>query len=96
MVEVSLPAVFTAERGLNEPRSAPITGVMKAMRTAIPKVVPADLGLSAEEVGMSGSKIRVEKYLSPRKRQEVRFIQGGPADAATEAVRILVDVERIV
>jgi electron transfer flavoprotein beta subunit len=96
VVEVSIPAVFTVERALNEPRTAPITGVMRAMRTPIPKVVPADLGLAAEQIGMSGSKTKVEKYFSPRKRQEVRLIQGEPADAATEAVRILVDVERVI
>ena len=96
VMEVTLPAVFTVERALNEPRTAPITGVMKAMRTPIPKVTPGDLGLTAEQVGEGGSKTRVEKYFSPRKRQEVRFIQGEPADAATEAVRILVDVERVI
>jgi electron transfer flavoprotein beta subunit len=96
VVEVSLPAVFTVERTLNEPRTAPITGVMKAMRTPIPKATPADLGLTAEQVGQNGAKTKVEKYLSPRKRQEVRIIQGEPIDAATEAVRILVDVERVI
>ena len=87
VVEVRLPAVFTVERGLNEPRTAPVTGVMKAMRATIPRVLPADLGLSAEQVGAAGLRIRVEKYLPPRKRQEARFLQGEPADAATEAVR---------
>jgi electron transfer flavoprotein beta subunit len=96
VVEVSLPAVLTVERALNEPRTAPVMGVMKAMRATIPKATPADLGLAAGQVGSSGSKTKVEKYLSPRKREEVRMIQGEPADAATEAVRILVDVERVI
>lgn len=96
VVEIALPAVLTVERTLNEPRTAPVMGVMKAMRTPIPKAAPADLGLAAEQVGSSGSKTRVERYLSPRKRQEVRIIQGEPADAAAEAVRILVDVERVI
>jgi electron transfer flavoprotein beta subunit len=96
VVEVSLPAVLTVERALNEPRTAPVMGVMKAMRATIPKATPADLGLAAGQVGSSGSKTKVEKYLSPRKREEVRMIQGEPADAATEAVRILVDVERAI
>lgn len=96
VLEVPLPAVFTVERALNEPRTAPITGVMKAMRTSIPKASPSDLGLAAAQVGVSGSKTKVEKYLSPRKRQEVRLIEGEPKEAAAEAVRILVDVERVI
>jgi electron transfer flavoprotein beta subunit len=95
IMEVSLPAVFIVERALNEPRTAPITGVMKAMRTPIPKAEPGDLGLSAEQIGASGSKARVEKYLAPRKRQDVRIIAGEPAEAALEAARLLVDEERV-
>ncbi len=95
VVETTLPAVFTVERALNEPRTAPITGVMKAMRTTIPKATPADLGLAAEQIGRQGSKVRVKKYLAPRKRQEVRLIPGEPTEAALEAARILLDAERV-
>lgn len=94
-VEVSLPAVFTAERGLNEPRTPPITGVMKAMRATIAKATPADLGLSEEQVGLAGAKVRVVKYASPRKRPAVRLISGEPAEAAAEAARILIDTEKV-
>jgi electron transfer flavoprotein beta subunit len=96
VVECALPAVFTVERGLNEPRTAPITGVMKAMRTTTPKVTPDDLGLARGEIGGSGAKVKIERYLAPRRRQEVRLIPGEPADAALEAARILVDVERVI
>ena len=96
VVECELPAVFTVERGLNEPRTAPITGAMKAMRTTIPKVTPHDLGLAPAEIGASGAKVKIERYLAPKKRQEVRLIPGEPADAAVEAARILVDVERVI
>jgi len=96
VIEIMLPAIFTTEKGLNEPRVAPVTRVMKAMRAAVPKATPADLGLAGGEIGLSGSKVRVERYLAPRKRQEVRLIPGEPPDAAIEAARILVDVERVV
>jgi electron transfer flavoprotein beta subunit len=96
VAEVELPAVFTAERGLNDPRTAPITGVMKAMRATIAKATPESLGMNGEQVGASGSRVRVEKYTSPRKRPEVRLIAGETVDAAVEAVRILVDVEKVV
>jgi electron transfer flavoprotein beta subunit len=95
VVEVVLPAVFTAERGLNEPRTPPITGVMKAMRATIARATPGDLGLSEEQVGLMGSKVRTARYISPRKRPEVRLIAGDPTEAAHEAARILIDVEKI-
>lgn len=96
VVEVELPAVFTAQKGLNEPRVPLITGLMKAMKVQIPKVKLADLGLSAEQVGLKGSKVKIEKYLPPKKRASVQFIPGGASQAAVEAVRILIDVERVI
>lgn len=96
VIEVQLPAVFTAQKGLNEPRVPMITGVMKAMKVQIPKVTIGDLGLQAEEAGLKGSRVRVAKYLPPKKRPEVQMIPGEPHEAAREAVRILMDVERVV
>jgi len=96
IIEVPLPAVFTAQKGLNEPRVPLITGVMKAMKVQIPKVTPGDLGLSAEDIGVSGSRVRVELYLHPKKRPPVKLIPGEAKEAAAEAVRILVDEVRVI
>jgi electron transfer flavoprotein beta subunit len=96
IVEVLLPAVFTAERGLNEPRTPPITGVMRAMRATITRATPADLGLSIEQTGLEGAKVRIDRYGSPRKRPEVRLIPGEPSEAAAEAARLLIDVEKVI
>ena len=96
VIELSLPAVFTVQKGLNEPRVAPITGVMKAMKAQIPRMTPEDLGLSAQEVGLAGSKVRVKRYLPPKKRPPVKMIDGEAAEAAAEAVKILAEVERVI
>jgi electron transfer flavoprotein beta subunit len=95
LVEVALPAVFAVQKGLNEPRVPLIAGVMKAMRAQIPRLTPEDLGLSGDQVGPGGSKVRIARYLEPKKRPKVRLIAGEPREAAAEIVRILVDVERV-
>jgi electron transfer flavoprotein beta subunit len=94
-VEVKLPAVFTAQKGLNEPRVPLITGVMKAMKVQVARVKAADLGLTADQAGRSGSKIKVVQYSLPKKKPAVQIIPGAPSEAAVEAVRILMDVERV-
>jgi electron transfer flavoprotein beta subunit len=94
--ETPLPALFTAQKGLNEPRVAPITGVMKAMKVAIPRLTPEDLGLSRDQLGLAGSKTQVVRFLPPKKRRAVQMVQGESPDAAKEMVRILMDVERVV
>jgi len=96
VVEVPLPAVFTAHKGLNEPRVPLVTGVMKAMRAQIPRATPEDLGLKPKEIGLAGSKARIRRYVAPKKRSQVRLIDGDAQAAAIEAVRILMDVERVI
>lgn len=96
IIEVELPAVFTAQKGLNEPRVPMITGVMKAMKAQIPRVTPEDLGLRPGQIGAAGSKVRIDRYFPPKKRPKVRLIPGEPAQAAAEAVRILTEEERVI
>ena len=94
-VQVQLPAVFTAQKGLNEPRVPLITGVMKAMKAQIARVSAADLGLAAAQAGRPGSKVKVVQYSLPKKKPAVQIIAGAPSEAAVEAVRILMDVEKV-
>lgn len=96
IIEVALPAIFTAQKGLNEPRVPLITGVMKAMKVQIPKITIGDLGLTRDQTGTEGSKTKVLQYLPPKKRPAVQFIEGEPRAAAAEAVRILAEVERVI
>jgi electron transfer flavoprotein beta subunit len=96
VMEVDLPAVFTAQKGLNEPRVPLITGVMKAMKAQIPRLTPEDLDLAPAQMGGRGAKVKIGRYLAPKKKPQVRLIAGEPAEAAHEAVRILMDVERVI
>jgi electron transfer flavoprotein beta subunit len=57
IVEVALPAVVTAEKGLNEPRYASLKGIMAAKRKPIDAVTPevdtAQLGAGVEVVALN-------------------------------------------
>jgi electron transfer flavoprotein beta subunit len=90
VMEVSLPALFTAQKGLNEPRVPLITGVMKAMRTEIPAVDPASLDIPKEALGKDASKVTVLSYESPAQRPPVKMIEGAtPDEKAKELIRML-------
>ncbi len=96
VVEVTLPAVITAEKGLNEPRVAQVMGVMKAMRAQLPRVSPEELGLAPSDIGKAGSKLTIERYFTRPKRAAVTLIEGTPQEQAAEAIRILAEVERVI
>jgi electron transfer flavoprotein beta subunit len=96
VIETSLPAVITAEKGLNEPRYAPLKGIMQAKKKEI-KVLDADaLGLDAGSVGEAGSKTKVTSYYSPPERPPGRIIEGEVADAVKELVKLLREEAKVV
>lgn len=86
IIEVSLPALFTAQQGLNEPRYPSLPGIMKAKKKPLEKITLADLGLSAEEVAPKTEEL--ETFLPPQK-QAGKILQGEIDDQAKELARLL-------
>jgi len=95
VIRAPLPVLISAQKGLNEPRVPPITGVMKAMRTELKKLDLAALGLSADEVGAAGAKERILGYHRPPERAPVRMIEGEIPDVARELIKILVEEAKV-
>jgi electron transfer flavoprotein beta subunit len=91
VVEVPLPAVFTIQTGINEPRYVSIMGVRKAAGKEIETAGLADLGLTAEDVGEKGSTTRVERLFLPPVTKEAEIIQGNPDEASTRLAQIIKD-----
>jgi len=86
VIEVSLPAVLTAQKGLNEPRYPSVAGIMKAKKKPLKTITLADLGMSAGDIA---PKMNVDKYSLPVARQAGRVIPGEAAQAAQELARLL-------
>lgn len=89
VLEVQLPAIFTCQKGLNEPRYASLPGIMKAKQKPLTVLTLADLGLDPKEVGSNGAKLVVEKIDSPPVRSAGKIIEGDAAQATAELVRVL-------
>ncbi|MBI3600007.1 MAG: electron transfer flavoprotein subunit beta/FixA family protein [Nitrospinae bacterium] len=86
VVKCSLPAVFTAQKGLNVPRYASLSGIMKAKKMKIEILEIDTLGFNPSDLK---PKIRVTNLSYPPKRQEGRIIEGTLPDTAKELVRNL-------
>src|SRR5712664_2511844 len=82
--ELPLPAVLSAQKGLNEPRYPTLKGIMGAKKKEIKDLKAADLGLTAEPPALSVVKLEM---LPPR--PPGRIIPGEAAEAAKELVRAL-------
>jgi len=95
VVETPLPAVITAQKGLNEPRYASLKGIMTAKRKPIDVKDAASLGLSAEQVGTQGAKAKVVTMSPPPERAAGKIVSGEPSEAARETMRLLREEAKI-
>lgn len=89
VMEATLPAVVTAQKGLNEPRYASLKGIMMAKKKEITMLTAADAGLAPGELGEAGSKVRSEKMTLPPQRAGGKIVAGDPPEAARELARLL-------
>ncbi len=96
VIEVSLPAVFTCQKGLNEPRYASLPGIMKAKKKEVKPFNQAALGLPPDQVGAAGSKTKITKYIPPPSRPPGKIISGEVIDAAKNLVKLLREEAKII
>lgn len=87
ILDVSLPAVITVERGINEARYPSLPGIMKAKRTPLTVRSLTDLGLASGEIGPS--RVELLGLTPPPRRQAGRILEGEPAAVVKDLVRLL-------
>jgi len=88
-LEVRLPALFSVQTGINEPRYVSIMGIRKAMQKEIKVMGLADTGLSEADVGEAGSWTKIEKLYVPPVEKQADFLKGSPDEIATKIAEIL-------
>jgi electron transfer flavoprotein beta subunit len=96
VVETPLPAVISAQKGLNEPRYPSFRGIRQARSKPFTQWTVADVGLDAAAVGASGARLKVVAILPPPERPAGRVVRGEPASAAREVVRLLRDEAKVI
>ena len=91
--ETSLPAVISAQKGLNEPRYASLKGIMAAKKKPIEVLDAAGVGLDAAAVA---SKVKVTAMELPPPRPAVAMVEGEPGAQATELIRLLAEEAKVI
>ncbi len=93
VLEGSLPAVVTAQKGLNTPRYASLKGIMAAKKKPVDIRELGSLGLSAEELQPG---LDVVEVVMPPSRASGKILTGDVAQAVPELVRLLHDEAKII
>ncbi|MCK5835972.1 MAG: electron transfer flavoprotein subunit beta/FixA family protein [Desulfobacula sp.] len=90
VMEMSLPCVVGATKGLNEPRYPKFPDIMKAKKKKIQEIDLADLGVDA-----AAGRVVIEKLEAVPERSGAKMIQGSVDDQVTELVKILTEDEKV-
>jgi electron transfer flavoprotein beta subunit len=84
MIEMAVPCVVAAAKGLNTPRYASMMGIMKAKKIEIKKITLGEIGIDE-----SRNRVRLLKLAAPAEKPQGRIIPGEATDAVRELVRLL-------
>jgi electron transfer flavoprotein beta subunit len=93
IVEGTLPAVFTAQKGLNTPRYASLKGIMAAKKKPIEARAVASLGLGADDLA---PRVTVEQVSLPPPRPPGKILSGEAAETVEQLVKLLHEEARII
>jgi electron transfer flavoprotein beta subunit len=88
VVDASIPAVVTAQKGMNEPRYASLKGIMAAKKITIESKSVSDLGLADADV-FNARAIVTALDLPAEKSGGRKFDGADPAAAAQEILRYI-------
>jgi len=93
IVEGSLPAVITAQKGLNVPRYASLKGIMAAKKKQISIKSLDSLGLSEEDMK---PRLSIEQVMLPPSRPPGKVLKGEVAEVVTQLVKLLHEEAKVI
>lgn len=97
VIESPLPALITAQKGLNEPRYASLPGIMKAKKKPFDEKTLTDLGLDAAEFGEGARKVKILEITPPPPREAGKIVEGEtPQEKAAELAKLLHDEAKVI
>lgn len=91
VLEIPLPVIIAAQKGMNEPRYASLPNIMKAKKKEVKKLSMADVGASDGDI-----KIRYKNYQLPPPKQAGKKLAGEPAAQAKELAKLLREEAKVI
>jgi len=92
IVEATLPALLTCQKGLNEPRLPSLPNIMKAGMKPMESATCADLGIECP-----ANLVEIKLYSPPPTRGECKLLDAeDPAAAARELARLLNEEAKVI
>lgn len=84
VLELKLPAVVGANKGLNTPRYASLPGIMKAKKKTIKELSLESVGVTAQNI-----KVKTTNFELPPERPPVKILNGDNNSQAAQLAKLL-------
>ncbi len=94
VMTTALPALVTAQKGLNEVRYATLKGIMRVKSKQIPVWSAADIGV--DPAALPAPAVEVVGVDRPAERGGGRILDGGAVEASRQLARLLRDEEKVI
>lgn len=91
VVKTSLPAVITADKGLNNPRATSLPGIMKARKKPLDVKTADALG-----VGAMAQAVKITRWSPPPARAAGKVLKGDLGQVIPELVRMLHEEAKVI
>ena len=85
-IKLSLPALITVSKGINEPRFPSLKWKINAARSEIEVWSAQDIGADENKIGLKGSPTRVVKMTTPKHTRQGQVLEGSTAEQVTDLV----------
>lgn len=87
VIEMSLPALITVVKEINEPRLPSLRGMLKAKKENIPVWNLEKLGGDTGKFGLNGAPTQVIRIFTPESRPGGEMLEGTIEEAVTKLIR---------
>ena len=89
LAEVTLPAVFTIQTGINEPRYASLRGIKQAQQKELDTLSFSDLSTDPDEFR---SDINLIEFSLPTSNSTIQYFEGTPKEQAAQIATVIKDL----
>ena len=87
--DIELPCVLSIQTGINEPRYVGIRGIRKVASVDIPVHGLSDLGLSADNLGAAGARVKRVDYFIPELGEGAEMLEGSTEEIIDKLIDML-------
>lgn len=94
-VQCPLPALFTAHKGLNEPRYPSLSGIMRSKKQEIKYITPASPA-AAKDIAPDVADLKRAALSYPASSRKSAILKGDASAQAKEAIKFLRDEVKII